>query len=92
MDARDRPAEHVVVGGDPIPQPAGGHNRHRWVMLACIAPLSLIAAALVLTGRVGIGSTVFIVGCVAMMSVMMFAMGRDRRRVTARADIVVIRR
>ena len=81
MDGRDRPTQHVVVDatdGDPVPKSAGGHNRHRWMMLACIAPLSLIAAALVLTGSVGIGSTVFIVGCVAMMSVMMFAMGRDR--------------
>ena len=48
------------------------------MMLACIAPLSLIAAALILTGSAGMGSTVFIVGCVAMMSVMMVAMGRDR--------------
>jgi hypothetical protein len=82
MDAKDRPKQHVVKNispdGGPMPQVASGHNRHRWMMLACIAPLLLIAAALILTGSVGIGSTVFIVGCVAMMSVMMFAMGRDR--------------
>ena len=82
MDARDRPPQHVVDHTDPdvapIPKTASGHGRHRWMMLACIVPLSLIAAALILTGSAGIGSTVFIVGCVAMMSVMMFAMGRDR--------------
>ncbi|MCW2630810.1 hypothetical protein [Mycobacterium sp.] len=85
MDAKDRPQQHGVdrngPDGDPVPQ-AGGRSRHRWMMLACIAPLLLIAAVLILTGSVGIGSTVFIVGCVAMMSVMMsvmmFAMGRDR--------------
>jgi Flp pilus assembly protein TadB len=83
MDAKDRPKQHVVVNigpdGDHGPKAAGGHSRHRWMMLACIAPLLLIAAALILTGSVGIGSTALIVGCVAMMAVMMFAMTRDRR-------------
>lgn len=50
MDARDRTTQHVVVDGDPIPKTAGGHNRHCWMMLAFIAPLSLVAAALILTG------------------------------------------
>jgi hypothetical protein len=81
MDARDRPQQHVVDHADPdgasIPKTAGGHGRHRWMMLACIGPLLVVAAALFLTGGIGTGSTVFLVGCVAMMSVMMFAM-RDR--------------
>lgn len=48
------------------------------MMLACLVPLVLIAAALILTGSVGIGSTVFVVGCVAMMAAMMFVMGQGR--------------
>lgn len=82
MTNQDRPEQHVVgsSGRDdrPAAQGAGGHNRHRWMMLACLAPLLLIAVALIMTGSVGIGSTVFVVGCVVMMAVMMFAIGRSR--------------
>jgi Flp pilus assembly protein TadB len=82
MTDEDRPEQHIVgIGGHdgrPAVQGASGHSRHRWMMLVCLAPLLLIAVALILTGSVGIGSTVFVVGCAAMMAVMMFAMGRSR--------------
>ena len=82
MTNQGRPEQHVVGSsghdGRPAAQGAGGHNRHRWMMLACLAPLLLIAVALIMPGSVGIGSTVFVVGCVAMMAVMMFAIGRSR--------------
>ncbi|AII11306.1 hypothetical protein CJ179_48380 [Rhodococcus sp. ACS1] len=58
---------------------AGGHSRHRWMMVACCVPMLLIAGALVLTGTVGIGGIVFALACVGMMAVMMFSMGGEHR-------------
>lgn len=78
MTDQDRPEQHIVGSGHhgrPTAKGTSGHNRHRWMMIACIIPFLLIAAALILTGSVGIGSTVLTVGCVAMMTVMMFARG-----------------
>ena len=59
-------------------QGKGGHSRHRWMMIACCIPMLVIAGALVLTGTVGIGVVVFVLGCVGMMAVMMFSMGGER--------------
>lgn len=74
MTNEDRRQPHREGGESPPNRRA----RHRWMMLACFVPLLLIAAALILTGSVGIGSTVFVVGCVAMMAAMMFVMGQGR--------------
>jgi hypothetical protein len=58
---------------------AGGHSRHRWMMIACCIPMLVIAVALIATGTVGIGSLVFALACMGMMAVMMFSMGGEHR-------------
>ena len=58
---------------------AGGHSRHRWMMIACCIPMVVVAVALIATGTVGIGGIVFALACLGMMAVMMFPMGGGHR-------------
>ena len=58
---------------------AGGHSRHRWMMIACCIPMLVVAVALIASGTVGIGGIVFALACVGMMAAMMFSMGGEHR-------------
>ena len=53
----------------------GGHGGHGLMMMICCIPMILIAVLLVATGVAGSGALLWALGCVAMMAVMMFAMG-----------------
>lgn len=51
-----------------------GHG-HGWMMLICCFPMLMIAAILVATGVVGAGYLLVAIACVAIMALMMRAMG-----------------
>ncbi|GAA2560527.1 hypothetical protein [Pseudonocardia hydrocarbonoxydans] len=59
----------------------GGHKGHGWTMIACCAPMLIIAIALFATGVAGIGFLVVAVVCTVMMAAMMGGMshGDDNR-------------
>lgn len=78
-DSNRRPEEPAPSNAQPEPTGAGGHSRHRWMMLACCVPMLIIAGALVLTGSVSVGGLVFALGCVAMMAAMMLTPGGHRQ-------------
>ncbi|MCX5044054.1 hypothetical protein OG921_12845 [Aldersonia sp. NBC_00410] len=61
------------------PHGVGGRSRHHLAMIACCIPMLVVAVALIATGTVGIGSMVFAVACLGMMTVMMFSMGGGRQ-------------
>lgn len=78
MTNEERREPHVGGNSDPDYQGAGGHSRHRWMMIACCIPMLVVAVALIASGTVGIGSLVFVLACLGMMAVMMFSMGGQR--------------
>ena len=54
-------------------------GRHGWMMIACCAPMLVIAVVLVATGVVRPGFLVFAVMCTAMMALMMRGMNHGDR-------------
>jgi len=48
---------------------------HHWLMMLMCVPMAVIALVLVATGVVGAGALLAVIGCVAMMAVMMRMMG-----------------
>ncbi|MBC2644868.1 MULTISPECIES: hypothetical protein [unclassified Rhodococcus (in: high G+C Gram-positive bacteria)] len=78
MTDEDRREPYVGDSSDPEDQGAGGHSRHRWMMIACCIPMLVVAVALIVTGTVGIGGVVFALACLGMMAAMMFSMGGHR--------------
>ncbi|MBV6761468.1 MULTISPECIES: hypothetical protein [Rhodococcus] len=79
MTDEDGREPYVGENSDPEHQGAGGHSRHRWMMIACCIPMLVVAVALIASGTVGIGSLVFALACLGMMAVMMFSMGGEHR-------------
>lgn len=57
------------------PEARRGHGGHGLMMMICCIPMVLIAVLLVVTGVAASGALLWALGCVAMMAVMMFAMG-----------------
>ena len=65
-----------VAPSTPAPS-KHGHGGHGLMMIACCIPMLAIAAALVVTGVVGVGFVVIAVACTAMMALMMRGMSHD---------------
>lgn len=63
------PADHEHPDG-------GGH---RWMMIACCIPMLAVFGVLIATGVAGAGAITFVVVCIALMGLMMFAMPGGRR-------------
>lgn len=61
------PAEHT-----------SSQRGHGLMMLACCAPMLVIAFVLVATGAVGAGAVLYALLCIAMMAAMMFVMPGHR--------------
>ena len=67
--------QHRHAGMDHAGGDHAGHGGHHWMMIACCIPMIVIAVALV---AAGVASPAFILvafGCLAMMWMMMRAMG-----------------
>ena len=77
QDPRANP-HHAHPGG---PTEHGGHKGHGWMMIACCAPMLIIAVALFATGVAGVGFLIVAVVCTVMMAAMMGGMnhGDDNR-------------
>ena len=47
------------------------HRSHAWMMIACCIPMLAIAGVLVATGVLSAGFLLVVIGCTAMMALMM---------------------
>lgn len=73
---RDTATTHVDGHGIPETHELHPvHGGHGLMMMICCIPMILIAVLLVASGIAGSGALLWALGCVAMMAVMMFAMG-----------------
>ena len=74
---RDRsPSSPLEVGHNHASPHTGhsAHDGHRWMMLICCIPMVAIVVLLVVSGTAGSGALLWALGCVAMMTAMMFIM------------------
>lgn len=70
---RDTATTHVA--GHGVGETHERHGGHGLMMMICCIPMIVIAVLLVATGIAGSDALLWALGCVAMMAVMMFAMG-----------------
>ena len=59
--------------------PTNHPRKHSWMMVACCAPMLVLAIALVAMGVVSVGFLFLAVGCTAMMAMMMGGMDRGNK-------------
>lgn len=71
----ERDTATMHVDGHGVREAHERHGGHGLMMMICCIPMILIAVLLVATGIAGSGALLWALGCVAMMAVMMFAMG-----------------